>query len=256
MIGHFGRLSFKVTSMSKTLSHQCMVKACLCLAGCVLFAGPAPGAEPEVITQQIREFRILVDGKHRGDQSMTFSHLADGSEMMQGEAEVLINLIVYRYRYASAGTEVWKDGRLIKLVNEADYNGDKYVIQGSAVQQGLHYQVNGESQKAPSDIWAASYWREPDAKRVGKKVRLLDSDKGNQLTATIQKLDPETIMLDSTPIKANRYHLNGDVEVNVWYDKHGLIVRQESVESGHKTRLDLVKITTGKVAAKSNSLPR
>ncbi|MDB5344838.1 MAG: hypothetical protein JWP89_3215 [Schlesneria sp.] len=256
MIGHFGRLPLRVTLMSKTLSHQWMVKACLCLAGCVLFAGPAPGAEPEVIAQQIREFHILVDGKHRGDQSMTFSRRADGSDMMQGEAEVVINLIVYRYRYASAGTEVWKDGRLIKLVNEADYNGDKYVIQGSAVQQSLHYEVNGESQKAPSDIWAASYWREPDAKRVGKKVRLLDSDKGNQLTATIEKLDPETIMLDSTPIKTNHYHLDGDVDVDVWYDKYGLIVRQESVESGHKTRLDLVKITRGKVAAQSNPQPR
>jgi hypothetical protein len=242
--------------MSKTLLHQWMVKACLCLAGCVLLAGPAPGAEPEVIARQIREFQIQVDGKHRGDQTMTFSRLADGSDMMQGESEVLINLIVYRYRYTSAGTEVWKDGRLIKLVNEADYNGDKYVIQGSAVQQSLHYEVNGESQKAPSDIWAASYWREPDAKRVGKKVRLLDSDKGNQLTATIEKLDPETIMLDSTPIKTNHYHLDGDVDVDVWYDKYGLIVQQESVESGHKTRLELTKISRVKMAAKSNTQPR
>lgn len=256
MIGHFGRFPLRVTLMSKTLSHPWMVTACLCLAGCILSAGAAQGAEPEVIAQQIREFHILVDGKHRGDQTMTFSRLADGSDMMQGESEVLINLIVYRYRYASSGTEIWKDGRLIQLVNEADYNGDKYSIQGSAVKQSLHYDVNGEAQKAPSDIWAASYWREPDPKRVGKKVRLLDSDKGNQLTATLEKLDPETIMLDSKPIKANHYHLDGDVDVDVWYDKYGLIVQQESVESGHKTRLELTKISRVKMAARSNPQPR
>lgn len=233
-----------------------MVKTCLWTVCCALLAGITQAAEPEVTSKHTREFRILVDGKHRGNQSMTFSRRADGSEMMQGEAEVVINLIVYRYRYASTGTEVWKDGRLIKLVNEADYNGDKYVIQGSAVQQSLHYEVNGESQKAPSDIWAASYWREPDAKRVGNKVRLLDSDKGLQLTATLEKRDPETITVDSTAIKANRYHIHGDVDVEVWYDKNGLIVRQESVESGHKTRLDLVKITKANLAAQSNSLPR
>lgn len=242
--------------MSKTLPHHWMVKTCLWVASAFLFAGAALGAEPEVTAKHTREFRILVDGKHRGNQSMTFSRRSDGSEVMQGEAEVVINLVVYRYRYASNGTEIWKDGRLIELVNEADYNGDKYVIQGAAVQQDLHYEVNGETQKAPSDIWAASYWREPDAKRVGKKVRLLDSDKGNQLIATLEKLDPETIMLDSTPIKTNHYHMHGDVEVDVWYDKNGLIVRQESVESGHKTRLELVKVTKADLATSSNTLPR
>jgi hypothetical protein len=242
--------------MSKTLPHQWMVKACLWVACCVLFAGATHGAEPEVTSKHTREFRILVDGKHRGNQSMTYSRRADGSEVMQGEAEVVINLVVYRYRYASSGTEVWKDGRLIQLVNEADYNGDKYVIQGSAVQQSLHYEVNGETQKAPSDIWAASYWREPDAKRVGKKVHLLDSDKGLQLVATLEKLEPETITVESTPVKANRYHIHGDVDVHVWYDKNGLIVRQESVESGHKTRLEIVRITKVNLAAQSQPLPR
>jgi hypothetical protein len=242
--------------MSKTLSHHWMVRICLCFAGCLLVAGATHGAEPEIVSQQIREFRILVDGKPRGSQTLTFSRRSDGSDMMQGESEVFMNLVVYKYRYSSAGTEIWKDGRLIQLVNEADYNGDKYVIQGAAVKQSLHYEVNGETQKAPPDIWAASYWREPDARRVGKKIHVLDSDKGNQLTATLEKLDPDTVTLDSKSIMANHYRLDGDVEVDVWYDKFGLIVRQELVESGHKTRIELVKISRGNVAAKSNTQPR
>jgi uncharacterized protein DUF6134 len=199
-------------------------------------------AEPDVVAQHTREFRVSVDGKPRGTQTMTFQQRRDGSEVMNGEAEVVLNFVVYRYRYASTGKEIWKDGRLIKLVNEADFNGDKYTLQGSATVQALHYEVNGETQKAPADIWAASYWREPDAKRVGQKVLVLDSDKGRQLTADLERLESETIKVGEDSIKAKRYRMRGDVEVDVWYDKDGYIVKQHSVESGHKTSLELTEI--------------
>lgn len=202
----------------------------------------AEPAEPKVVSRQTREFRVLVDRRERGSQTMVISRRSDGSEMMRAEAEVSLNLVVYRYRYASTGTEVWKGGRLIELASEADYNGDKYVVQASASNQALHYEVNGEAQKAPPDIWAASYWREPPANRVNQKVKLLDADKGRQLTAILERVGQETLTIDETPIKATRYRLRGDVEVDVWYDASGIIVRQESMESGHRTVLEVVKV--------------
>ena len=199
-------------------------------------------SEPKVVARHTREFRVSVDGKPRGTQTMVFSRRSDGSETMRGDVEVTVNFVVYKYRSASNGTEVWKDGRLIELASEADFNGDKYVLQGSATKQALHYEVNGEAQKAPPDVWAASYWREPDAGRVGQKIRLLDADKGRQLTATLERVGPATVTVESTPIIATRYRMRGDVEVDVWYDAQRFIVRQESLESGHKTPLEIVRI--------------
>lgn len=225
--------------------------ACFAIpAGFCLFFAAVDGlaTEPATVSQQTREFRVSVDGKPRGEQTMEISRRSDGSEVMRGEVEVVLNFVVYRYRYASSGTEVWKDGRLIQLANEADFNGDKYVLQASATQQALQYEVNGETQKAPSDISVSSYWREPDAKHVGKSIRLLDSDKGRQMTATVERVGPAKIKVGADSIKATHYRMRGDVEVDVWYDQQGLIARQESVESGHKTLLELTKIQ--KVAAK------
>lgn len=199
-------------------------------------------AEPKVVARHTREFRVHVDGRPRGTQTMVISRRSDGSETMRGEIEVNMNFVVYRYRYASSGTEVWKDGRLVELANEADYNGDKYVVQASASDQALHYEVNGEAQKAPIDVWAASYWREPQADRIGQKVKLLDADKGRQLTATLERVGRESLTIEETAVKTTRYRLRGDVEVDVWYDASGLIVRQESVESGHKTMLEVLKV--------------
>lgn len=213
--------------------------------------------EPRIVAQQIREFRVSVDNKVRGNQVMTLSRRSDGSEMMSGEVEVMMNLVVYRYRYASSGTEIWKNGRLIQLINESNYNGDKYVIQGSATKQSLDYEVNGEAHRAPPDIWAASYWREPDPRKIGQNIHVLDSDKGRQLTATLERLDPENLTFDAGTIKTSHYRLRGDVEVDVWYDKFGLIVRQELMESGHRTLLDLTKVRKPEAQAEApKALPR
>jgi hypothetical protein len=69
MIGQFGRFSSRVTLMSKTLPHQGLVQTCLWVACWILCAGAVNGAEPEVTAKHTREFRILVDGKHRGNQA-------------------------------------------------------------------------------------------------------------------------------------------------------------------------------------------
>lgn len=214
----------------------------LALACCVVFTATGNAGEPDVVEQHSREFQISIDGKPRGSQTITITRHSDHSEVVHGQAEVVMNFVVYRYRYFSVGSETWKDGKLIGLTNEADFNGDKYVIRGSLAEQVLQYKVNGESRRAPTDIWAASYWREPEAARVGKKVRVLDTDKGRQLFATLERVGSETITAEAAQTKATHYRMRGDVEVDVWYDRHGCLAKQESVESGHRTQLELVRI--------------
>jgi hypothetical protein len=40
----------------------------------------------------------------------------------------------------------------------------------------------------------------------------------------------------------NHYKLTGKVNVDLWYDGSDRLVRQEWVESGHKTVLELVRV--------------
>lgn len=227
-----------VTHASRFLT----MTACLICVACSAVVG---AAEPEVVAQHTREFDVYVDGKPRGSQTMTFQRRSNGTEVMRGNTEVIMKFGVFRYRFASQASETWKDGRIIQLTNEATFNGDKFVTQGAATQQALHYEVNGESRQAPADVWVASYWREPDVRRVGQKVTLLNADKGRQLTAVLEKLEPEVLTVDSAEVKASHYRMSGDVEVEVWYDRHGYVVRQELIEAGHRTVIELTKITRG-----------
>ncbi len=199
--------------------------------------------EPRVVNQHTRAFKISIDGTERGTLTMLLRKHEDGIETMRGQAELSFNFVVYKYRYSSSGTEVWKSGRLLRLANEADYNGDKYVVQVSAQQQGLAVEVNGESQRTAADAWVTSYWREPDPSKVGQKLSLLEADKGRKLSGTLQRVGKEQLTLDKKMVNATRYQIRGEVEVDLWYDEDQRLMRQHTVESGHRALLELTQIT-------------
>jgi hypothetical protein len=50
------------------------------------------------------------------------------------------------------------------------------------------------------------------------------------------------VQLGNTLIPCTEYRLSGDVDVHVWLDAQGRVVRQQSVEDGHHTELRLTKI--------------
>ena len=197
--------------------------------------------EPDarVLEQETRTFRASIDGRDRGRLVMQFTKRNDRTETVRGEAELNFNFVVYRYRYTSVGTETWKDDRLIRLASESNYNGSKYVLQATATDELLEYEVNGEVQRATMDALITTHWREPSIDKVGRKLTLLDSDKGQQRFGTLEKVGTEKLMVAGGEINVIHYRIRGDVEVDVWYDEVRRLVRQDSMESGHRMILEL-----------------
>ena len=76
-----------------------------------------------------------------------------------------------------------------------------------------------------------------------KKVPLLDSDKGRKLHGELQRVGEETIVVAGDRLSCTHYQVTGDVQVDIWYDAHRRLVRQVSIDEGHKTVLELSKIT-------------
>lgn len=218
-----------------------------CAGGVAMDQAETPNDEPledvRVVEQQTRTFKVSVDGADRGTLTMLLSQHSDGTESMRGQAELNFNFIVYKYRYSSSGTEIWKSGRLIQLANEADYNGDKYVVQASAQQQELAFDVNGESQSTAADVWVTSYWNEPEAQKVGQQLSLLTADKGLLLTGTLQRVGVEPISVADESVNATRYQIRGDVDVDLWYDDEHRLIRQTARESGYHVLMELTQIT-------------
>jgi hypothetical protein len=226
-----------------------------------LAATIAAAAEPREVARETREFKVSVDGKGRGKCTIEISRREDGSDSMHIDAALRFNYVVYDYRYSSAGTEVWKDGRLIRLENAADYNGTKYVVRARADRTGLRLTVNDVTSQIESDVWVTSYWRLPDrlaqagegsvvptgGRRPARESRtitipLLDSDKGRTLSGEVKRIGEETVTVAGRKEPCTHFKITGDVQVDVWYDADRRLVRQESLDSGHKTVMELTRI--------------
>lgn len=217
---------------------------CFCLLSLAFaLCPPAAAAEPpREVHRQTRNYRVAVDGVQRGDMTATIVRHDDGSESMAGETHLRFNFIVYRYRFSSTGKEVWKENRLVQLASHADFNGDEYVVTAAATDDAVQVTVNGESRKTPADVWVTSYWREPHEAKVGRELQLFDPGKGRLLSGKLQRVGATALQIAEKKLAVTHYRLRGDVEVDLWYDKEGRLARQESLESGHRTLLELSEL--------------
>lgn len=226
----------------------------------------ANAAEPHTERLETRQFKVSVDGKQRGKCTMQIRRRDDGADQVHIDAGLTFNFVVYEYRYHSTGTEVWKDDRLLELENASDFNGTKYAVKARSASNGLSATVNGKKTQLDPDVWATSYWRLPEhvaqkvsaagntvvpasgnrasAKKSPHAVSLLDSDKGQQLRGEMTHVGDETITLAGKRKTCAHYRISGPVEVELWYDASRRLVRQETVESGHKTLLELTRLAT------------
>jgi hypothetical protein len=236
----------------------------LALAVSAVLPTTARAAEPRVLERETREFKVSVDGKGRGKCTIEITHRDDGTDRMHIDASLNFNYVVYEYRYSSVGTEIWKDGRLLQLENAANYNGTKYVVKAISKNDKLFVTVNDKTSPCEPDVWVTSYWRLPDrlvqlaavaekgvipaggrrrAREEGTvSVPLLDSDKGQTLKGEVKRIGEESITVAGRKTPCTHYRISGDVQVNVWYDGDQRLVRQETVESGHKTVMELTRL--------------
>jgi hypothetical protein len=241
------------------LTATCCATVILCARSTAVRAG-----EPQDIERQRRAFKVYVDGTERGQCVLHIRHRDDGTDWVGGEAGLLFNFIVYKYRFSSSGAGVSKNGKLIEMERTTSFNGTRYNVSALSTPIGLQINVNGRTSLTSPDAWPTSYWQLParlasDVNADGKavvpmsgeqsepsapqSVSLLDSDKGQKLMGVLQRVGPEDVLIQNQWHHCTRYRLTGDVDVHLWFDSNRRLVRRESIESGHKVLLEIVEIT-------------
>jgi hypothetical protein len=210
------------------------------LAGLLLTlpAGAARAADAET-----RDFTVLVDGKRAGDAHMTIQRADDGTAEVRCDTDVVVKIGPFRaYSYSYRGQEVWKGGRLLRLVSTCNDDGKRYAVAADADGDRLRVRVNGQERLARGDVWLTSYWQQPDGTRVNQAVPLLDADTGRDLGARLQFVGEQQLGVAGAAQNVKHYRLTGEVQVDLWYDASGRLARQEWVEEGHRTQLELARV--------------
>ncbi len=213
--------------------------------GFVLAAGLAAwagGGAARAADLETRDFAVRVDGKPAGDYHLTIHRQEDGVTQVSGDTDVDIRILIVRYIYHYRGREIWKNGRLQSFSSTCNDNGKRYEVSAVAEKAGLRVRVNGQERMARPETWLTSYWTLPDAKVREGAIPLLDADNGRELECRIQHVGTVQMPVAGQVQNVSHYRLTGKVQVDLWYDAAERLVRQEWVEEGHRTALELVRI--------------
>jgi hypothetical protein len=212
--------------------------------GCVLAAALAVciGGAARAADVETRDFTVRVDGKPAGDVHMTIQRRDDGTTQVSCDTDVIVKVLLIKYRYTYRGREVWKNGRLQRFASTCDDDGKRFEVSAAAEEGGLRVRVNGQERLAPSHTWLTSYWTLPDPKLREGVIPLLDADNGRELECRIQHVGTVQMAVQGQLQNVNHYRLTGKVQVDLWYDGAERLVRQEWMEEGHRTLLELARI--------------
>jgi hypothetical protein len=191
---------------------------------------------------ETRVFTVFVDGKPAGEYRMTVRQEGD-TTTMTGVADVKISkYLVYTYVYNYRGTEVWKGERLMRFESATVDDKKHFNVTAWADAGKLKVRANGQERVTQPDVWTTTYWRLPAGKFRNQAVALLDADTGKDLNGTLRFSGMEAIRVTGRPMQCAHWRVTGGVLVDLWYDGNERLVRQESVEDGHKTVLELARV--------------
>lgn len=199
---------------------------------------PTQAAEPET-----RAFSIQIDGKPAGTYQMSIVQQDDGSTVVTGQADVKLSVGLFMgYTYTYRGRELWRDGRLQRLESNTNDNGKRFSVFAIAEGNSLRVGVNGQQRMSRPDVWTTSYWRLPEGERVVRDLALLDADTAKDIAGKLEYVETKPITVAGHTVPCARYRVSGGVQVDLWYDGKDRLVREESIEEGHRTVLDLTSI--------------
>lgn len=208
--------------------------------GMLACTGRALALEPAA-PKEIRDFEVLLKGRPVGTTTFTIEPLADGRTAVTVDAAVRVNMLVYVYNYEFHGVETWQGGQLESFQCQGTDGGKKFAVQGKNTPNGSQLVIGNRPAAVQPFAAAGNFWRMPQRPATGA-ITNVDASTGKLQQVKITEGKPDQVPLGQSQIPAQQFVLTGDVDVKLWLDQHGLIVRQVSVEQGYPTEMRLTSI--------------
>jgi hypothetical protein len=207
----------------------------IALACALTLAMPAAAAHTEQ-----RYYSILVDGKEAGQAKLTITEQEDGVCYVAASASVKLGGL-FSYSFQIDAQEWWKNGKLVGMKSLCNDNGRKCDLLASHDGAALRLRVNGMDRAVNAEPWTSSFWKLADAKYHNKQVPILAADTGEERLAQLQYVGSERLTVANVPTACYRFRVTGTANpIDLWFDQHHRLVRQEFTESGHKTIIQLI----------------
>lgn len=208
----------------------------------VTLADTADGTDGEIWRpadgDEIR-FDVLRQGKPFGHHTVSFTRTDDGELDVAVDVELRAGLgPLTLFRYELDSSERWRDGELIEVTGEVTEDGERESMQ--AEREGDQLRVAGDafSGDVPASILPASHWNIAQT----RTSQLLSTENGELIDVQVRDLGREMILAGGQEILANKYLLDSDIDVTLWYDDTGRWVKLAFEARGQSIEYVLAKL--------------
>ena len=173
------------------------------------------------------EFDIFRNNKHIGKHIFSFKH-SDNQIAVESEINFQIKKLgVVLYKYHVKGTEVYKDGKLIKFNSKTNQNGKKKYVNMKL--EGDEFIIDGSSYKgkAPRNYLIGTWWNHS----IVEAKAQISAVSGRIIKQKVTFLGKEKIKIQGKEINALHFNFsstdkklkkNKKLNTDVWYDEETL----------------------------------
>lgn len=167
-------------------------------------------------------FNVLRQGQPFGTHTVRFDTAPDGALEARTIVELKAGLgPITLYNYELDATEIWKNGELVGITGKVNDDGNRGSVTATVKGGALAVDGTGFKGTAPTDAVPASHWNYIQT-RAG---RLVSTEDGEIINVETTRQGRENIEAGGETIAANKYRLDSDIDVDLWYDEAGRWVK-------------------------------
>ena len=207
-----------------------MLRTLTCLSACVFAnlnvtaetAGEASAFQWTPYDGAEISFDVLRKGKPFGKHIVRFDKKDAGDLTATTDVDLKVKIGPFTaFQYRLDSTEIWRDGRLVSLQGRTNDDGDKSAVTaafdaGALKVDGTAFQGTVDAPIIPSSHWNINQVRSD---------RMLSTEDGEILEMNIVPKGREQLQIGGETISANRYLLDSDIDIDLWYDDLGRWVK-------------------------------
>jgi len=163
-----------------------------------------------------------------GTFTNTVTHKGD-EVIVNSQVRIAVRIaFITAHREEADRREVWRNGLLVSYDSLTEKNGRPLLVKGRAngsrfIIEGLDSRVEAPAAIHPSNPWSIT---------ITEKTLLLATASGKLLKVKATPAGEETIELADRKVKARRFKVTGDMDLDLWYDENDVMVRFTYADGG------------------------
>jgi Family of unknown function (DUF6134) len=176
-----------------------------------------------------RTFSVAIDGKPGGTMVLEWQRRNDGATSVTLRADYRLEGPT-AYGFDCRGTEMWKDGRLVRFEGLGSENGIKGGITLVAGKDAYALKAGVKEVRVRGEVWPTTGMMPPEPDR---KPLVVDAITGDVLHAKVEKVGADRIEVAGKLVATTHYRvIAGASRWDVWYDENNCLAKRVWMRDG------------------------